>query len=231
ALRLSRPRPRRARRGDALGDRRARGAPVRAPGAGGAQPGGGDARRPPQPREPREAVNDSAAPQAPRHVFLIDASGYVFRAYHALPPLNRADGTPTSAVLGFVNMILKLLESTDADHVAAVFDAAHVSFRNEIYDQYKANRTAPPDDLVPQFKLVREACDAFHLGRTEAPNYEADALLATSAREAHEAGAEVTIVSSDKDLMQLVHDGIPMWAPIKERPIGPAEVREKFGVG
>src|SRR5262249_28580863 len=126
------------------------------------------------------------------------------------PPLNRADGTPTSAVLGFVNMILKLLESTDADHVAAVFDAAHVSFRNEIYDQYKANRTAPPDDLVPQFKLVREACNAFDLCRIEAPNYEADDLIATYAREPHEAGARVTIVSSDKHLMQLLQHGAPI---------------------
>jgi DNA polymerase-1 len=174
-------------------------------------------------------LSEAAAPK-PRHVFLIDASGYIFRAYHALPPLTRADGTPTSAVLGFVNMILKLLETTDADHVAAVFDSARVSFRNEIYDQYKANRTDPPDDLVPQFALVREACDAFDLCRIEAPNFEADDLIATYAREAREAGAEVTIVSSDKDLMQLVRDGVVMFDPIKERTIGDAEVQEKFGV-
>jgi DNA polymerase-1 len=167
----------------------------------------------------------------PRHVFLIDASGYIFRAYHALPPLTRSDGTPTSAVLGFVNMILKLLETTDADHVAAVFDSARASFRNEIYDQYKANRTEPPDDLVPQFALVREACDAFDLCRIEAPTYEADDLIATYAREARESGADVTIVSSDKDLMQLVGPGVLMFDPIKEKTIGEPEVREKFGVG
>ena len=124
----------------------------------------------------------SEAASAPRHVFLIDASGYIFRAYHALPPLSRADGTPTSAVLGFVNMVLKLLESTDADHVGAVFDSARTSFRNEIYDGYKANRTAPPDDLVPQFALIREACEALSIPKVEAPTFEADDLIATYAR-------------------------------------------------
>jgi DNA polymerase I len=173
----------------------------------------------------------SEAASAPRHVFLIDASGYIFRAYHALPPLSRADGTPTSAVLGFVNMVLKLLESTDADHVGAVFDSARTSFRNEIYDGYKANRTAPPDDLVPQFALIREACEALAIPKVEAPTFEADDLIATYAREAAEAGAKVTIVSSDKDMMQLVQDDrVVMWDPIKERPIGPGEVAEKFGV-
>jgi DNA polymerase-1 len=173
----------------------------------------------------------SGAAPAPHHVYLIDASGFIFRAYHALPPLSRADGTPTSAVLGFVNMVLKLLEGTDADHVAAVFDSARVSFRNEIFDQYKANRTEPPDDLVPQFALVREACDALSIPKVEAPNFEADDLIATYAREAVEAGATVTIVSSDKDLMQLVCDGrVVMFDPIKEKPIGAAEVQEKFGV-
>jgi DNA polymerase-1 len=173
----------------------------------------------------------SAGAPAPRHVYLIDASGFIFRAYHALPPLSRADGTPTSAVLGFVNMVLKLLETTDADHVAAVFDSARVSFRNEIYDQYKANRAPPPDDLVPQFALVREACEAFAIPIIEAPNYEADDLIATYAREAVEAGAKVTIVSSDKDLMQLVRDDVVvMYDPIKEKPIGPDEVKERFGV-
>jgi DNA polymerase-1 len=173
----------------------------------------------------------SGAAPAPRHVYLIDASGFIFRAYHALPPLSRADGTPTSAVLGFVNMVLKLLEGTDADHVAAVFDSARTSFRNEIFDQYKAHRPPPPDDLVPQFALVRDACDAMAIPKIEAPNFEADDLIATYAREAVEAGATVTIVSSDKDLMQLVRDDrVVMLDPIKEKPIGPAEVKEKFGV-
>jgi len=166
-----------------------------------------------------------------RHVFLIDGSGFIFRAYHALPPLTRPDGTPVGAVLGFSNMLLKLLQSTDADHIAVVFDTAKISFRNRIYDAYKAHRPEPPDDLVPQFALVREATDAFNVCRIERPDFEADDLIATYARHAAEAGAIVTVVSSDKDLMQLVSDRIGMFDPMKEKPIGAAEVREKFGVG
>jgi DNA polymerase I len=168
---------------------------------------------------------------APHHVFLIDGSGFIFRAYHALPPLSRADGTPTSAVLGFSNMLAKLLSETDADHIAVVFDAAGATFRNRIYDAYKANRGPPPDDLVPQFALVREATDAFSVCRIEMKDFEADDLIATYARHAVESGADVTIVSSDKDLMQLVNDKVTMLDPIRNRPIGDAEVREKFGVG
>ena len=168
---------------------------------------------------------------APHHVFLIDGSGFIFRAYHALPPLTRADGTPTAAVLGFSNMLAKLLSETDADHIAVVFDAAGTTFRNRIYDAYKANRGAPPDDLVPQFALVREATDAFGVCRIEMQDFEADDLIATYARHAVESGASVTIVSSDKDLMQLVNDKVTMLDPIRNRPIGEAEVREKFGVG
>jgi DNA polymerase-1 len=164
------------------------------------------------------------------HVYLIDGSGFIFRAYHALPPLTRPDGTPVGAVLGFSNMLLKLLQETDADHIAVVFDSAGVSFRNRIYDQYKAHRPEAPPDLVPQFRLVREATDAFSVCRIEAPDFEADDLIATYAREATEAGATVTIVSSDKDMMQLVNDRVAMLDPIKQRPIGAAEVREKFGV-
>ncbi|HEX3860656.1 MAG TPA: DNA polymerase I [Stellaceae bacterium] len=177
------------------------------------------------------AAGAASASAAPHHVFLIDGSGFIFRAYHALPPLTRSDGTPTSAVLGFSNMLAKLLSETDADHIAVVFDASGVTFRNRIYDQYKANRSAPPDDLVPQFALVREATDAFSVCRIEMNDFEADDLIATYAREAVEAGAQVTIVSSDKDLMQLVGPKVTMLDPIKNRPIGDAEVREKFGVG
>jgi DNA polymerase I len=165
------------------------------------------------------------------HVYLVDGSGYVFRAYHALPPLTRSDGTPVGAVLGFSNMLFKLLQETDADHLAVVFDAAARTFRNALYDQYKAHRPEPPDDLVPQFKLVREVTDAFNVCRIERPDFEADDLIATYAREAAAAGATVTIVSSDKDLMQLVGGGVAMLDPIKQRPIGAQEVREKFGVG
>jgi DNA polymerase-1 len=166
-----------------------------------------------------------------RHVYLIDGSGYIFRAYHALPPLTRADGTPVGAVLGFSNILYKFLQDTDADHLAVVFDSARTTFRNRIYDQYKAHRPDPPDDLIPQFKLVRDATDAFGVCRIEREDFEADDLIATYAREAERAGATVTIVSSDKDLMQLISDRISMWDPIKQKPIGAAEVREKFGVG
>jgi DNA polymerase I len=166
-----------------------------------------------------------------KHVYLIDGSGYIFRAYHALPPLTRADGTPVGAVLGYCNILFKLLQETDADHIAVVFDAAGTTFRNKIYDQYKANRPDPPDDLIPQFKLVREATDAFNVCRIERADYEADDLIAAYAEQAKAEGAIVTIVSSDKDLMQLVNDQVGMLDPIKQKPIGAAEVREKFGVG
>ena len=139
-----------------------------------------------------------------RHVYLVDGSGFIFRAYHALPPLTRGDGTPVGAVLGFSNMLLKLLQDTSADHIAVVFDCARTTFRNRIYDQYKAHRPEPPPDLVPQFKLVRDATDAFNVCRIEQPDYEADDLIAAYARKAAADGATVTIVSSDKDLMQLV---------------------------
>jgi DNA polymerase-1 len=168
---------------------------------------------------------------APRHVFLVDGSGFIFRAYHALPPLTRSDGAPVGAVLGFSNMLLKLLQNTDADHIAVVFDTAKTSFRNRIYDQYKAHRPEPPDDLRPQFKMVREATDAFGVCRIEREDFEADDLIATYARVAAETGAVVTIVSSDKDMMQLITDQVQMLDPIKDRPIGAAEVKEKFGVG
>src|SRR5579863_2649645 len=178
------------------------------------------------------AIEPKPAPSAaPHHVFLIDGSGFIFRAYHALPPLTRSDGTPTSAVLGFSNMLAKLLSETDADHIAVVFDAAGTTFRNRLYDAYKANRGPPPDDLVPQFALVREATDAFGVCRIEMRDFEADDLIATYARHAVEAGATVTIVSSDKDMMQLVNHKVTMFDPIKNRPIGDAEVRERFGVG
>src|SRR5437016_618573 len=177
----------------------------------------------------------SAAPQrplgaAPHHVFLIDGSGFIFRAYHALPPLTRSDGTPTAAVLGVSNMLAKHVSETDADHLAVGFDASGKTFRNRIYDAYKANRGAPPDDLVPQFALVREATDAFSVCRIEMNDFEADDLIATYARHAVAAGATVTIVSSDKDMMQLVNHKVTMLDPIKNRPIGEAEVKERFGV-
>ncbi|MGC2521984.1 MAG: DNA polymerase I [Stellaceae bacterium] len=180
------------------------------------------------------AVGAAPAPApsaAPRHVFLIDGSGFIFRAYHALPPLTRSDGIPVSAVLGFSNMLAKLLGETDADHMAVVFDYSGRSFRNQLYDGYKAQRPEAPADLAVQFPLVRRATEAFGVCQIELENFEADDLIATYARHAVEAGAQVTIVSSDKDLMQLVNDRVTMLDPIKNRPIGADEVREKFGVG
>jgi DNA polymerase I len=163
-------------------------------------------------------------------LYLVDGSGFIFRAFHALPVLNRPDGTPVNAVLGFTNMIMKLLADLGADAVAVVFDAKRNNFRNEIYAEYKANRSDPPEELRPQFGLIRETVEAFCLPCLELEGYEADDLIATYARLAREQGREVTIVSSDKDLMQLVRDGVRMLDPIKNKPIGADEVREKFGV-
>ncbi len=166
-----------------------------------------------------------------KHVYLIDGSGFIFRAFHALPPMTRPDGTPVNAVYGFTNMLAKLLADTDADHIAVIFDYSARTFRNDLYPDYKANRPDPPEELVPQFPLVREATRAFNLPAIEMDGYEADDLIATYARQAREAGAEVTIVSSDKDLMQLVGEAVTMYDAMRDRRIGPDEVREKFGVG
>ena len=166
-----------------------------------------------------------------RRICLIDGSGFIFRAFHALPPLTRGDGTPTNAVLGFCNMIYKLARDREGDGFAVLFDTARTTFRNEIYKAYKANRPPPPEALIPQFPLIREATQAFGLPAIELPGFEADDLIATYARLASDVGADVTIVSSDKDLMQLVGDGVTMLDPIRMREIGPDQVREKFGVG
>jgi DNA polymerase I len=172
----------------------------------------------------------SAGSGKPDHVFLIDGSGFIFRAYHALPPLNRRDGTPTNAVYGFCNMLLKLLEDTEAEYVAVVFDAGRKTFRNDLYAAYKAHRPEPPEDLIPQFALIRDAVRAFNVACVEAPGFEADDLIATYAKVAAAAGADVTILSSDKDLMQLVGGSVTMQDPIKGNRIGTKEVAERFGV-
>src|ERR1700759_3857789 len=170
------------------------------------------------------------------HLFLVDGSGYLFRAYHALPPLTRkSDGLPTGAVSGYCNMLWKLLEDMkgpdEPTHVAVIFDAGAVTFRNKIYPQYKANRPEPPEDLIPQFPLVRDATRAFNVACVELANYEAEDLIATYARIAREAKARVTIVSSDKDLMQLVEDGVvTLLDTMKNKRLGSAEGMEKFGV-
>lgn len=167
---------------------------------------------------------------SPRHVYLVDGSGFIFRAFHGLPPMSRPDGTPVNAVYGFTTMLMKLLSETDADHVAVVFDTSRKTFRTEIFPEYKAHRPPAPEDLIPQFPLVRDATRAFDVCCIELEGFEADDLIATYARAAVADGAKVTIVSSDKDLMQLVGDGVEMFDPMKNRVIGVAEVFEKFGV-
>ena len=169
------------------------------------------------------------------HLYLVDGSGYIFRAYHALPPLTRkSDGLPVGAVSGFCNMLLKLLNDMGAaqtpTHLAVIFDASGKTFRNDIYDQYKAHRPPAPEDLRPQFPLVREAVRAFDIPAIDLQGFEADDLIATYAVEAAKSGARVTIVSSDKDLMQLVGGTIDMVDTMKDKFIGPDEVLEKFGV-
>ena len=166
-----------------------------------------------------------------QHLCLVDGSGFLFRAFHALPLMTRPDGTPVNAVLGFTNMLLKLLDDLQATHVAVIFDSARETFRNEIFPEYKANRPDPPDELIPQFPLVRDATRAFNVECIERPGFEADDLIATYARQALAEGFDVMIVSSDKDLMQLVSDRVSMFDALKNRRIGPAEVKEKFGVG
>src|SRR4249920_409490 len=166
-----------------------------------------------------------------RNLYLVDGSGYLFRAYHALPPMTRPDGTPINAVFGFCRMLVAdLLDNPEIDHIAMILDAGSVTFRNQIYDKYKANRPDPPEDLIPQFPLIREAAKAFNVTVCELDGYEADDLIATYARLAVEAGGTCTIVSSDKDLMQLIRPGVEMMDPIKKTKIGPEAVMEKFGV-
>jgi len=179
----------------------------------------------------RELTQDGPKPR----VYLIDGSGYIFRAYHVLPPLNRkSDGMPTGAVLGFSNMLWRLLRDTRGaeapTHLAVIFDASEKTFRTDRYADYKANRPPPPDDLIPQFPLVREATRAFGVPAIELQGYEADDLLASYACEVERVGGETVIVSSDKDLMQLVRDGVVMFDPVKELRIGREQVIDKFGV-
>ncbi|WP_026941402.1 DNA polymerase I [Hellea balneolensis] len=170
------------------------------------------------------------------HVVLVDGSGYIFRAYHALPPLTRkSDGLPIGAVAGFSNMLFKLLRGqTDAarpTHFAVIFDKGSYTFRNDIYDLYKANRSETPEDLIPQFPLTRDATRAFGAAAIEMEGFEADDLIATYAKEAEAKGARVTIISSDKDLMQLVSDKVTMLDTMKNKSIGIPQVIEKFGMG
>lgn len=172
------------------------------------------------------------------HLFLIDGSGYIFRAYHALPPLTRkSDGLPVGAVAGFCNMLWKLLRDArdtavgvTPTHFAVIFDYSSATFRKEIYPAYKANRQAPPEDLIPQFGLIREATQAFNLPAIEKEGFEADDLIATYATKAKDSGMDVTIISSDKDLMQLVDSQVSIYDSMKDREINVPEVIEKWGV-
>jgi DNA polymerase-1 len=190
---------------------------------------------------PKTSETAAATPVAAKalskgdHVFLVDGSGYIFRAYHALPPLTRkSDGLQVNAVLGFCNMLWKLLRDMPPDnrptHLAIIFDKSEVTFRNKLYPEYKAHRPPAPDDLIPQFSLIRDAVRAFDLPSIEQGGFEADDLIATYVREACERGATATIVSSDKDLMQLVTDCVTMYDTMKDRRLGIPEVIEKFGV-
>ena len=192
--------------------------------------------------DPAEAEIDASIeapitvdPAEPVRLYLVDGSGYIFRAFHALPPLTRkSDGLPVGAVAGFCNMLWKLLCDMQADkptHLAVVFDASETTFRNDLYDQYKANRPPAPPELAPQFPLVREATRAFGVPAIELAGYEADDVIATYARQVAEAGGEVIIVSSDKDLMQLVNEQVCLLDPVKQVKICREQVIEKFGLG
>mgnify|MGYP003392980953 FL=1 len=165
-----------------------------------------------------------------KSLLLIDGSGFIFRAYHALPPLTNPKGVPVGAVVGFMNMLTKLMDSSKHTHAAVIFDAARVTFRNRIYPEYKAHRPPAPEDLIPQFTLVREATRAMNLPAIEMEDFEADDIIATYAKQGKEAGFEVTIVSSDKDLMQLIGGGVSMFDAMKNKTIDAAQVQEKFGV-
>tara|TARA_R110002049_G_scaffold27830_1_gene95425 strand:+ start:3229 stop:6090 length:2862 start_codon:yes stop_codon:yes gene_type:complete len=178
-------------------------------------------------------------PNQKHRIYLVDGSGYIFRAYFAMirgrQPMSRSDGTPTGAVLGFSNMLFKLIQDTQADgrvsHLAVIFDTSRKTFRSEIFPDYKANRDAPPEDLIPQFPLVRDATRAFNVPAIEKEGFEADDIIATYAAQARAKDMECVIVSSDKDLMQLVGGDVMMLDPMKNKMIGTDEVLEKFGVG
>ena len=161
---------------------------------------------------------------------LVDGSGYIFRAFYALPPMTRPDGTPVGAVYGFTAMMMNLLQENACDHIVVVFDAARRNFRNEIYPEYKANRRETPPELIPQFPLIREACEALNVAWIEKEGYEADDLIATFSRIAKEKGIKTRIISADKDLMQLMDNNTALYDPMKKKEITLEDVFQKFGV-
>jgi DNA polymerase-1 len=161
---------------------------------------------------------------------LVDGSGYIFRAYYALPPLTSPNGTPVGAVYGFCNMLHRLIEKVDGNRLLVIFDAGRKTFRQDIYPEYKAHRSETPEDLIPQFDLIRQACVAFGVPSVELPGFEADDLIAAYAKASIERGDNTQIISADKDLMQLLRPGVTMWDPMKNKPIDEQVVFEKFGV-
>ncbi len=175
-----------------------------------------------------------AAPSTPKRLYLIDGSGYIFRAFHALPPMTRPDGTPVNAVYGFANMLMKLMDdlrdTSVEESIAVVFDTKRHTFRSEIYKEYKAHRPEAPEELKPQFAIIRDAVRAFNVCCLEKEGFEADDLIATYAKIGQEAKFDVVVISADKDLMQLLRPGVTMIDPMKNRTIGPEQVMEKFGV-
>ncbi len=181
------------------------------------------------------SADSDVTDQDREHLFIVDGSGFIFRAYFAgmaqrRSQMTRSDGTPTNATYIYTRMMLKLIEDTEADYVAVIFDKARKTFRNDIYPEYKAHRPPPPEDLIPQFQMVRDATEAMNVPAIQMENYEADDLIATYATHAAARNMDVTIVSSDKDLMQLVNDRVSLWDGMKDKTFGAAEVKEKFGV-
>ena len=165
-----------------------------------------------------------------KNIFLIDGSGFIFRAFYALPPLTSPDGIPINAVYGYCNMITSIVEKFKPDQLIVVFDTKKKTFRNDIYKFYKSNRSEPPEELIPQFSIIREATEAFDLPQIEMDGFEADDIIATYAKEAQKKGIEVTILSSDKDFMQLINNQTKMYDTMKNNYIGINEVKKKFGV-
>ena len=165
-----------------------------------------------------------------KNLFLIDGSGFIFRAFYALPPLTNPQGIPINAVYGYCNMILNIYEKFKPEQMIVVFDTKKKTFRSDIYKEYKSNRTDPPEELIPQFSIIRDATDALQIPRLEIDGYEADDIIATYTKQAEEKGVSVTIISSDKDLMQLVNKNTKMYDSMKDKFIGVKEVKEKFGV-
>ena len=161
---------------------------------------------------------------------LVDGSGYIFRAYYALPPMFRSDGTPVNAVFGFTNMLVKLIEDYKDEKMIVVFDAARENFRNQIFKYYKANRGDTPEDLIPQFEIIRECVNAFNIPQIEIEGYEADDIIAAYCELSQKEKIQSIIVSSDKDLMQLVNENVTMLDPMKNKSIGIEQVIEKFGL-